>query len=49
VSASERTRSLTRAAATLLVVAAGYEATARSGLFSPSLLPTLPAIARALV
>jgi NitT/TauT family transport system permease protein len=46
---SERTRSLVRAAATLLVAAAVYEATARSGLFPPALLPTLPAIARALV
>ena len=45
----ERTRSLTRAAATLLVAAAAYEATARSGYFPPALLPTLPAIARALV
>ena len=45
----ERTRSLTRAAATLLVAAAAYEATARSGLFPPALLPTLPAVARALV
>jgi NitT/TauT family transport system permease protein len=47
--AGERRRSLTRAAATLLVAAAGYEATARSGLFPPALLPTLPAVARALV
>jgi NitT/TauT family transport system permease protein len=47
--ATERTRSLTRAAATLLVAAAIYEATARSGLFPPALLPTLPAIARTLV
>ena len=46
---SERTRSLVRAAATLLVAAAIYEATARSGLFPPALLPTLPAIARTLV
>jgi NitT/TauT family transport system permease protein len=47
--AGERTRSLTRAAATLLVASAAYEATARSGLFPPALLPTLPAVARALV
>ena len=46
---SERTRSLVRAAATLLVAAAVYEATARSGLFPPALLPTLPAITRTLV
>jgi len=49
VSASERTRSFIRAAATLLVTAAAYEATARSGLFPAALLPTLPAIARTLV
>src|SRR6202011_5879121 len=47
--AGERTRSLTGAAATLLIAAAAYEATARSGYFPPALLPTLPAIARALV
>jgi len=46
---SDRTRSLVRAAATLLVAAAAYEITARSGLFPPALLPTLPAIAQALV
>jgi NitT/TauT family transport system permease protein len=45
----ERTRSLRRAALTLLVAAAAYEALARSGLFPPVLLPTLPAIARTLV
>jgi NitT/TauT family transport system permease protein len=49
VSAGERTRSLRRAAATLLVAAAAYEAIARSGVFPPALLPTLPAVARALV
>ncbi|HEV3184520.1 MAG TPA: ABC transporter permease [Xanthobacteraceae bacterium] len=47
--ASERTRSLRRAAVTLLVTAAAYETTARSGLFPPALLPTLPAIARTLL
>src|SRR5262249_5753644 len=46
---SERTRSLTRAALTLLVAAAVYEATARSGFFPPPLLPPLPAVARPLV
>jgi NitT/TauT family transport system permease protein len=46
---SERTRSFIRAAATLLVAAAAYEATARSGYFPPALLPTLPAVAHALV
>jgi NitT/TauT family transport system permease protein len=49
VSASERTRSLSRAAATLLVAAAAYEVTARSAYFPPALLPTLPAVAHALV
>jgi len=47
--AGERARSLRRAAVTLLVAAALYEATARSGLFPPALLPTLPAVARTLV
>lgn len=46
---SERNRSLLRAAATLLVAAAAYEATARSGTFPSALLPTLPMIARTLV
>jgi NitT/TauT family transport system permease protein len=49
VSAGERTRSLRRAAVTLLAAAAAYEAIARSGVFPPALLPTLPAVARALV
>ena len=49
MSAGERTRSLRRAAVTLLVAAAAYEALARSGVFPPALLPTLPAVARALV
>jgi NitT/TauT family transport system permease protein len=34
---------------TLTVTAAAYEAVARSGYFPPALLPTLPAVARALV
>jgi NitT/TauT family transport system permease protein len=38
-----------RAAITLLGAAAIYEAAARSGVFPPALLPTLPAIARTLV
>jgi len=46
---TERTRSLRRAVVTLLVAAAAYEALARSGAFPPALLPTLPAVARALV
>jgi len=37
-----------RAALALAVAAAVYEAFARSGLFPPALLPTLPAVARAL-
>jgi len=45
----ERTRSLVRAAVTLTVTAAAYEVVARSGYFPPALLPTLPAVARALV
>jgi len=49
VSASERIRSFRRAAITLLVAAAAYEALARSGVFPPALLPTLPAVGRALV
>ena len=49
MSANERTRSLIRAAATLLVAAAAYEATARSGLFETSLMPSLPAVAHAFV
>jgi NitT/TauT family transport system permease protein len=42
-------RSIRRGALTLLVVALLYEAVARSGYFPPVLLPTLPAVARALV
>jgi NitT/TauT family transport system permease protein len=34
---------------TLLIAAAAYEVTARSGYFPPALLPTLPAVARTLV
>ncbi len=45
---TERTRSVRRAVATLIVVAAGYEALARSGVFPPVLLPTLPTVARTL-
>jgi NitT/TauT family transport system permease protein len=46
---TERTRSLFRAAATLLAAAAAYETTARSGIFPSALLPTLPMIARTLL
>ncbi len=47
--AAGRTQSTRRAAVTLLVAAAVYEVTARSGLFPAALLPTLPAVWRALV
>jgi NitT/TauT family transport system permease protein len=43
-----RTRSARRAAVSLLLAAACYEALARSGAFPPALLPTLPIVARAL-
>ena len=46
---AERTRSLLRATMTLLVVAAVYEAVARSGVFPRALLPTLPKVAGTLV
>jgi NitT/TauT family transport system permease protein len=45
----ERTRSMRRAAVTLVLAAAAYEAIARSGTFPPALLPTLPAVARTLL
>jgi NitT/TauT family transport system permease protein len=44
----QRIRSIVRAAITLAVAAALYEAVARSGYFAPALMPTLPAIARTL-
>src|SRR5262249_44676513 len=40
--AGERARSAYRAGITLLLAAALYEAVARSGMFPPALLPTLP-------
>jgi NitT/TauT family transport system permease protein len=46
--ALERTRSMRRAGLTLVLLAAAYELLARSGAFPPALLPTLPAVARAL-
>ena len=46
---SDRTRSLVRAAITLAVAAAVYEAMARSGIFPRALLPTLPKVAETLV
>src|SRR5581483_10270318 len=46
--AAARKRSSRRAAAALVLVAAGYEALARSGVFPAVLLPPLPTIARTL-
>jgi NitT/TauT family transport system permease protein len=46
---NHRARSAYRAALTLMIAAAVYEAAARSGSFPPALLPTLPKIASALV
>jgi NitT/TauT family transport system permease protein len=43
-----RAQSIRRGAVTLLAAAAVYEAFARSGLFPAALLPTLPAVGRAL-
>ena len=45
---TDRTRSLVRAALTLLAAAAVYETTARSGVFPKALLPTLPTVAATL-
>ena len=45
---TERGRSARRAAISLALAAAAYEALARSGVFPAALLPTLPAVARAL-
>jgi NitT/TauT family transport system permease protein len=47
--AGDRMRSLRRAALSLALVAGAYEALARSGAFPAALLPTLPAIGRALL
>ena len=44
----ERMRSLRRGSLTLLVVAALYEAVARSGYFAPALMPTLGTVAQTL-
>jgi NitT/TauT family transport system permease protein len=46
---SDRARSYVRAAVTVLLVAALYEALARSGWFAPALMPTLPKVAAALI
>jgi NitT/TauT family transport system permease protein len=48
MSALRTGRSLARSGVALALMAAGYEALARSGAFPPALLPTLPAVARAL-
>ena len=45
---ADRGRSARRAAISLGLAAAAYETLARSGVFPPALLPTLPAVARAL-
>ena len=45
----ERTRSLRRAAFSVLGAAVIYELVARSGIFPPVLLPTLPTVGRTLV
>lgn len=49
IAASERIRSARRAAITLIVAAVAYEITARSQIFPPALMPTLPAVARTLM
>jgi NitT/TauT family transport system permease protein len=46
---ANRTRSLRRAATSLVLAASVYEGIARSGAFAPALLPTLPTVARALM
>jgi NitT/TauT family transport system permease protein len=46
---AERTRSLRRGAVTLLIVAAIYQAVARSGHFAPALMPPLGSVAQTLV
>ena len=46
---ADQTRSMRRAATSLILAAAVYEGIARSGYFPPALLPTLPAVARALM
>jgi NitT/TauT family transport system permease protein len=45
---SLRLRSYRRAAISILLAAAGYEALARAGLFAPALLPTIPTILKTL-
>ena len=48
MSAAQTRRSFTRSAVSLMLLALGYEAVARSGAFPPALLPTLPAVGSAL-
>ncbi len=45
----DRIRSLRRGALTLIVVAAAYQAVARSGYFAPALMPSLGTVARTLL
>jgi NitT/TauT family transport system permease protein len=46
---ADRTRSLRRGTIALLVVAAAYQAVARSGYFAPALMPSLGIVARTLI
>jgi NitT/TauT family transport system permease protein len=46
---SDRTRSMLRAAVTLVVAAALYEAVARTGYFPQALMPTLPTVGNTLL
>jgi NitT/TauT family transport system permease protein len=46
---ADRTRSTRRAMSSVVLAAAVYECIARSGVFPPALLPTLPMVARALI
>src|SRR5215831_18548598 len=46
---ADRSRSLRRAAVSLLLAAALYDSLARSGAFPPALIPTLPTVGRALI
>jgi NitT/TauT family transport system permease protein len=46
---SDRARSIRRGLTSIAVVAAFYEAVARSGYFAPALMPTLETVARTLV
>jgi NitT/TauT family transport system permease protein len=45
---NQQQRSILRGAATLIAAAALYEALARSGMFAPALLPTIPTVLRTL-